>query len=350
VGAGDKYADPARVPADLDVQRHATGYDGQFFYRLSLDPLSREQTEFGIKFDSASARHQRILYPLLIWILSRSHVRSTTSLLIMVNVASYAGLGFLGALFAREFGRSSWWGLIVPLYPGFIVTTALDLAENLASLLLLLGILFLMRKRWTAVALSFAAAAFTRETTLIVPGGLFLAWLLQRRSIPEKPRDRTPPFVFLVPIGLVVAWQLFLWVWWGSHPLFAAGRQFSFPFYSAVRQIWTWFAHHTIEDLFQLMEFAFLATLILAGLRSSTRSRITSPLRTALLLSAGVALTFPAEIWMSQTNFLRAAVEPALVSTLILMETAPAQLPLLGMSTLLFAAANVAVWTGVGRF
>src|SRR5439155_6410095 len=129
VVAGDKRADPATVPDELHVVRRATGYDGQFFYRLALNPFTHRETEHGITFDAAPARHQRILYPLIVWALARTHIASVPWLLIGVTVAAYAGLGFVGGLLAETLGRRALWGLAVPLYPGFIVSLALDLAE-----------------------------------------------------------------------------------------------------------------------------------------------------------------------------------------------------------------------------
>ena len=352
VVAGDKYANPTEVPAELHVQRNSTGYDGQFFYRLSRAPFADERTDFGITFDAGPARQQRIAYPLLVWTLHRLGLGSVPWLLIIVNLACFAGLGFMGALIARDLNRSPWWGLIVPLYPGFIVTTALDLAECLAALLLLIGVRALIGKRWGAAAIAFTAAALTRETTLIVPGGLLLASLLQRHTTGgRRPEGRTVPwFVFVVPIAVVFSWQCFLWSRWGSHPFFSAGRQFSFPFYSAARQVSTRFSHHTAEDLFQLMEFLLLTILVIRGLQLLSRLEVAADLRVPLIVAAIFMTTFPAELWLSQTNFLRASVEPAMLSMVVLLEAAPESLPTIGMATALFGFANMAVWAGVGRF
>jgi hypothetical protein len=349
VVAGDKYANPAEVPAELHVQRNSTGYDGQFFYRLSRAPFRRERTDFGITFDAAPARQQRIAYPLVVWALHRLGIGSVPWLLIIVNLACYAGLGLVAALIARDLKRSPWWALVVPLYPGFIVTTALDLAETLSALLLLIGVRSLMGKRWGLAAIAFTAAALTRETTLIVPGGLLVASLLQRHSTgSQRERPAVPRFVFLVPIAIVFSWECFLWSWWRTHPLFSAGRQFSFPFYSAAHQLWTWLSHHSAEDLFQLMEFVLLTILVIRGVQVLSRSKVTANLRIPLVLAAVFMTTFPAELWLSQTNFLRASVEPAMLSLLVLLEAAPESLPMIGMATAMFGLANMAIWAGVG--
>src|SRR5882762_8506241 len=70
VTAGDRFCNPALVPRNLIVQNNSDGFDGQFYYRLALDPFTSKRTDFGITLDMPALRHQRILYPLLARILS----------------------------------------------------------------------------------------------------------------------------------------------------------------------------------------------------------------------------------------------------------------------------------------
>jgi hypothetical protein len=65
---GRHFADPAQLPAGIPVQP-AYGYDGQFFYRLALDPANLAQTGYGLRVDH-SYRFTRIGYPALTWLLS----------------------------------------------------------------------------------------------------------------------------------------------------------------------------------------------------------------------------------------------------------------------------------------
>src|SRR3954447_9864368 len=64
VSAGDQYCDPTATPEALFVAKNSSGYDGQFYYRLSLAPFSHRAIERGIRFDSPPYRSQRIIYPL----------------------------------------------------------------------------------------------------------------------------------------------------------------------------------------------------------------------------------------------------------------------------------------------
>jgi len=82
----------------------------------------------------------------------------------------------------------------------------------------------------------------------------------------------------------------------------------------------------------------------------SCRGSRTTLLRAPLLIAVALATTFYAEIWQSQTNFLRACAEPALLGMLVLLDAPQPPLPQLLAATAIFGGANVAIWTGVGRF
>jgi hypothetical protein len=47
--AGRVFADPARTPSGLHIFP-GTGYDGQFFFRLGLDPANLRHIAFGLRF------------------------------------------------------------------------------------------------------------------------------------------------------------------------------------------------------------------------------------------------------------------------------------------------------------
>jgi len=347
VNAGDRYVAPALAPSELSVTRGSTGYDGQFYYRLSKNPFSTRFREYGVQFDSSPARHQRILYPLLVWILARSRITSTPICMIVVNLAALAGLGFVGAALARSAERSPWLGLALPLYPAFVVALALDLADIVAALLLASSVLLLTRRRYLWATITLSLAGFTRETTLLLPIG-WLAMLVFGHWKRRDTDESLPIWIVVLPISLVAAWQLVLWRAYGRHPFFAAGRQFGAPLLALLRQVGIWLNGHSAEDLFQLIELILVLSLLVAALyhlRGSKRHLLAGPLIVAAILAAGLY----AEIWRSQTNFLRALAEPAILSMLVLFDRSRDARVLMAGSTVL-ALANVGVWLGVGRF
>ena len=85
VVAGDRYSDPSRVPQSLTVLKDSAGFDGQFYYRLALNPFTSQPTEFGITLDAPPLRHQRILYPLLSSVLSLGNHNLLPAVMIVVT-------------------------------------------------------------------------------------------------------------------------------------------------------------------------------------------------------------------------------------------------------------------------
>src|SRR5579859_4373219 len=102
VRAAPPLADPLRVPHSLQIMRPEQAYDGEFFYRLALDPLLLR--DVGITLDGPSYRQQRLLYPILVRDLSLGQDAWVPWLLILVNVAGLTVLGFLGARYAIALG------------------------------------------------------------------------------------------------------------------------------------------------------------------------------------------------------------------------------------------------------
>src|SRR5688500_12450460 len=74
VVAGDNFVDPATVDPPIHVIEDSWGYDGQFFWRLGVDPFEwdLDRPHHGVMFDSAY-RPPRIGYPLVAWALAGGH-------------------------------------------------------------------------------------------------------------------------------------------------------------------------------------------------------------------------------------------------------------------------------------
>ena len=59
VHAGPPWTDPDAAPGSLTVQPADEAFDGQFFYRLGVDPLSGDEQVAGVTFDVPSVRWSR---------------------------------------------------------------------------------------------------------------------------------------------------------------------------------------------------------------------------------------------------------------------------------------------------
>jgi hypothetical protein len=179
------FANPARVPRGL-VVLPKNGYDGQFFYRLALNPTNLHPTAYGLTFDSAY-RVQRIGYPVLAWLVSLGHHPWVPAALVIVNIAAVTAIGLLGGMFAKEANRHALYGLLVAGYFGFVFSLGRDTAEPVAAACLLAGLLAYRRRHPMIAALFLAYGALTRETVMAVVAAIAvvrIVSIVRRRPVP----------------------------------------------------------------------------------------------------------------------------------------------------------------------
>jgi hypothetical protein len=334
VVAGDQFVRVAAAPAGLPVT-HGPGYDGQFFYRLGLRPWTQQRTEFGITLDEPAYRQQRIVYPLVSFVVARGGPAATARALVGWNLAAAAALGWLGAALARRRGRHALWGLAFAAYPGFVLVLARDLADLLAAALLLAGILALDRQRPVVAAATLTLAGLTRESTLILPLALAVLWTvdaIRRRSTgavlagrtargpsAASERSRVQPVSFAVPLGVALAWQLVLWRTWDVAPLVQGSERLGLPFAG----IWQFargaFQFGAFSLVVRLAELIFVVAAALATAWSLPRSSALAHEKLAWALGLGVAVLLSRSVWVEDWAFLRALVEPYLLGTLVLL-------------------------------
>jgi hypothetical protein len=118
--AGSLFASRRLVPKNLPV-RAGLGYDGEFYYRLALDPFDLARSAVGITFDSFS-RTERIGYPFLAWLVAGGQHAPVPLALVVVNVAACGVVALAGGLLAKSAGRHALWGLVFAGYWGYLWT------------------------------------------------------------------------------------------------------------------------------------------------------------------------------------------------------------------------------------
>ncbi len=306
VVAGGGGVDPRRVPPGLTIIPGIGGYDGVVFYRLALDPFTREVTAFGITLDNPPYRQQRIGYPLLVWALSFGRPLLVPRLLVAVNLAALIAMAAIGGLLSRQYGYHPFWGLIFPAFPGFVMSLSRDLSEIVASTFALAAIAAIARRRfgWAAAALSYAV--LTRETTLIVAIALAAAWAFDRV---RKREPRLLPVVFVAPAVTFVVWQTILGFVWGSPPIRAGAPHWTVPFVEYARFFAAASSRRLHSQRVYFAECVFLAAILIVVVLIWRRSRAPLEWRLAWLgaLALGATLHHPA--WLEDFGFLRIVAE-----------------------------------------
>jgi hypothetical protein len=272
VVAGDFFADPASVDPEIHVVEGSTGSDGQFFWRLAVDPTEWElEPAHGVGLDSAY-RPPRIGYPLLAWLGAGGQPSLVAWSLVGINVAAVGAISGLGAMVAERARRLPVWGLLLASAPGFVVVLARDLAEIVTWAALLGGIVALQRRRPAIAAAAWSLAVLTREQALVVIGayGLWRLVALVRR----QARFGGDDLPWLVPPVVLAIWQCLLWAALGELPLTeAGGSNLALPFTDLVPAIGRW-AQGDLGRLEILVPVQLLlgVVLVVAALRWAARA------------------------------------------------------------------------------
>jgi hypothetical protein len=319
---GSRFATPGQLPAGVGIRQNSYGYDGQFYYRLALDPVNLHQTAYGITLD-APYRLMRIGYPVLTWLASLGQGSFVPTMLVVVNMAAMVALALLGGAFARQGGHHALWGLLLPVYFGLLTSVGRDTAEPVACAFLLGGLLALRRHRPVLAGVLLAVGALTRETVMVAAGAIALVrvagWLRLRRVRPGRE-----DVAWLVPGVVFVAWEVIVKAVTGNIPLDADdGRNAGTPFIAAYDAIrinvdnlsWSQF---TWTDIW-LLEFATLAVIAILALGCLRSSRVPVYERVALIGFLVEICVVTPSTWTSLNADLRSFVEVYLLAVIVLL-------------------------------
>lgn len=333
---GTKYSTASALPKDVPVIS-TSGYDGQFYFRLALNPFNLSRNAYGIRLDSIS-RVERLAYPFLAWALALGHHDRIPLTLVIVNVIAAGVLGLAGGMLAQSAGRHAAWGLVFPLYWGYLWTLGRDLTELTAAAFVMLGLVALVRRRplWTGIA--FLAAVLSKETAVLVVGTLALTslWLRWREhssvtagrpvtagappigvaaprattSVMEAPGRtwkglswRASDVAYAIPLVGFVLWQVVLLMATGKVPIYkSGGENLGPPVVGLVHGV----AHYVsaFPDTASLLWFGEL-TLIVVLIAAAARWRHRAPpeFRVLWVVSIILGLCAATGIWLGDVGF-----------------------------------------------
>ena len=302
--AGDRYSDPAAVPANVTVLRGSEGYDGQFYYRLALDPFTSTETEYGITLDNAPYRHQRILYPLIVHAVTLGDARFVPVAMIATNFAFFCLLAWLSAMLAQSLGRHALWGLLIVAQPGLLISYSRDLVEIVEAAFLIGSVLLVRRGRvgWATVLLTLAV--MTRETSLLVAVAAAGAWSW------DRVRDRRAcPFgwsYFAVPGVAFGALQSALYLDWGRFPVRAGRRVLGdVPFTGFLDSLSGPAALGSSGRFAQCVALGFVIVASLSIVRGWASTRALPHERLACLLYGVLLASVGGSVWIEDVAYLR---------------------------------------------
>jgi len=180
------------------------GYDGQFYYQLARDPLGAQAF-----MDNVPYRYQRLVFPLVVRVLSLGQVDLIPYMLLLVNFLSIVlSVEIVSRLLVKH-GLSPWFSLAVGLYYGQTASLVFDTSEPFAYLLVCIGLLLLEKEHLTWAALLMGLAMLSRETAILFPLGYAIFFLLRAQW-----KDAAQ-FIGLAIVPLAIEYAL-LWIIFGK--------------------------------------------------------------------------------------------------------------------------------------
>src|SRR5260221_1950252 len=184
------------------------GYDGQFYYALARNPW---QKHVPTEIDKPAARHLRLVYRVVCGLASGGDPELLFWVMPLINLLSIAGIAALGAMLAVRFGRSAWWGILLPLAVNAGMPALRDLTDPLATFTVVL-LLTAWLCRWSAGWLTLAGmlAVLAREQNVAVVGIVLLMAVVWREW------GRAAGLV--VAVLLWAGWAYALWKAYGDSP------------------------------------------------------------------------------------------------------------------------------------
>ncbi|MFA6255099.1 MAG: hypothetical protein WC675_03655 [Patescibacteria group bacterium] len=318
VVAGDKFSDVKEVFPNLTVEKNSWGYDGQFYYRLALNPFTKNQTEYGVRLDLPALRQQRIAYPLVVWLLSFSQPALVPIFLLIVNYLALCTIGWLAGKVLQLFNVNALWGIFLSFYPGFLFTLSRDLTEILAVFFLLASLFFYKTNKYFFLSLALIFTVLTRETNFIFLIALFVASLYLYWSKKER-NYKLVLYSSIAPVLVFLFWHFYLHSVWGTWPLFIDSHfnTYLIPLYGLISSL---LIIKTINSFYWL-EIGFLATLILISVYSLKFSKVDLVIKISWFFYFILFLSFSKNIWVEDWTFLRVVADLYLFSLLIILPT-----------------------------
>jgi len=322
---GRHFATPSQLPHGMPVAK-TYGYDGQFFYRLALNPLNFHHTAYGITVDRPY-RFMRIGYPVLTWVLSLGQHYLVPVILVVINIAAIGALGYLGAMFALRGGRHALAGLLIPGYFGLLTSLSRDTAEPLAAACLLAGLLAVRSRRPVLAAVLLTCGALTRETVMVAVAAIAILRVIGIvRGRVTGVRPGREDLAWVIPAVAFAAWQVVVKAATGSIPLLAdSGRNAGAPFIAPLNAFRHNLGHvhlHQFEqyDLW-FLELAILVCFSVAAV--SLKKKTTAPVqeRLAFVLYLVEICVVTPSTWNSLDADMRSFIEVYLLAVIILLGT-----------------------------
>ena len=315
--AGNYFVSNSEMPKSF-ITHNNLGYDGEFYYRFSLNPFSYKLKDYGILLDSPAYRQQRIMYPFIAWVFTYGNPNLLPIELVLLNFLGICLLAYIGTKFCKYFHKPIFLGMIFPFYAGFLFTLSFDLTEIFEITFLLAGLLFFLKKNYWQSSLFLSLAVITKETAIITPLVILLFWL-KDKILKVKSRNWQPA---IIPISVFILYHVWLFYRWGPLWRSEINNNIGIPFdgiYSFILSIFPSSNHFQYINL-----YAVCFILILQGLFLYSNFRKKGCFNLLGLLWSFyfiLAFSLKTHVWVEDRAYLRAISDGIMIGFLLLLQS-----------------------------
>ncbi len=262
------------------------GHDGQSFYAIAREPM--HLTDAARSLDRPAYREQRILFPLLAWMLHPGGGgRGLVIAMVLIGIAAlFAGGIALGAL-STTLGGSAWLSVAFALLPGARSSLNLGVPDALALAFALGALTLDLRKRPQLALLLATAAVLTKESLLLVLVGYALA-----------RRDR--PSARLVALPALAAGA-----WWCCVRLVVGHRGTGIHEFDPLHGLWA-SVQGWRHGLSPQPAWAGLAVVTMLGCYALRRGALRTPIGWAIAIQLAFLLCLSSNVLFIDDNANRA--------------------------------------------
>jgi hypothetical protein len=274
------------------------GYDGQFYWGVAVDPLATGSVHHA--FDKASYRYGHPLFGWVGWLFSAGQPQAVPAVLAIAGIISLFVAAATAASLGIGRGRFGWEGLFVALNPGLVYAAAHELAEPLATALLLGAFSAVVRRRTVTTWVLLALLPLAKEQLVLVLLAVCV-WELRER----RPKRAA---IFATASIPALAWWTYARIVFGAW--FTTGTTaLGFPFFGWERSFSGTLGHEKARYMGTRLDgvglAALTALLLLIVLGTLIAVRRNGPLELAYLGLGAIAFCLAANATFAFTTALR---------------------------------------------
>ena len=201
--------DLSRIPFEINP-KDQTGYDGQFYVRLALNPFELDWAHKNLPENNPSYRYSRIGYPLLLWSVSFFIKNQIIIIAQLLNFILIIMIYFVNRNILKFLNKDTSLAIIFAFFPGYLFCIARVTPEILEVLLLSLAVYFYLRDRLMLFLIVSCFALLTRETSII----FFISMFIYQIVFSKKNYKYS-----LFPILFYFIWIVILYLLFNNIPI-----------------------------------------------------------------------------------------------------------------------------------